>query len=233
MTAASQLLPGSDASDFTKIQFILNATLSGVQTVSVCKVIAVHPTTLTVDVQVLVNLMTSGGTSIPHGVIYGRPYFRAQGGTSGIILDPVINDIGILVFGSRDLSAVIAARGFANPGSQRQFDWADGIYLGGILNTTPTQYVQFATGGISIVSPTAVNVSSPDNTVDGPLNVTGATTLEDTLQVDGTSLLVGDVTGSGKITGATLHAGNGFTGTFATGDSRTATVVDGIIVGVA
>lgn len=184
-TAASQLLPGSDATDYTKISFIVAAALANMQTVSICEVSAVHAGAQTVDVRVLVNIMTAAGTSIPHGVIYGRPYFRLQGGSSGIICDPGVGDIGIVVFGSRDLSAVIAAKGAANPGSQRQFDWADGVYLGGVLNSTPTQYLQFLAsgGGINLVSPTAVSITSPDNTVNGPLTVTGATTLESTLLV--------------------------------------------------
>jgi len=61
--------------------------------------------------QVLVNLVTGANISVPHGVISARPYYRAQGGTSGIILDPVVGDIGVMVFASRDSSAVVAAKG--------------------------------------------------------------------------------------------------------------------------
>lgn len=189
MTAAySQLLPGSDATDFTKIQFILAAALDQIQTASIVQVKAVNTGAQTVDVLVLANVMTKGGQSIPHGVIGNRPYFRLQGGLSGIICDPVVTDIGLMVFTSRDSSAVIAAKGAANPGSQRQFDWADGIYLGGLpgLNAAPTQYVQFLPGGagINIVSPGTVtingvtisaagNIKGPGSITDGGSHVLG------------------------------------------------------------
>ena len=196
MTASSQLLPGSDATDYTKISFIVAAALANMQTVSVCKVVAVNTSALTVDVQVLVNLMTGSGTSIPHGVISARPYYRAQGGSSGIILDPVAGDIGLLVFGSRDLSGVIAAKGAANPGSQRQFDWADGIYSGGLLNATPTQYLQFVAsdGGVKVHT-------GGDITLDSPLtNVTGDQVVDGDSTVEGVSMLVGLVTAVAGLT---------------------------------
>jgi hypothetical protein len=96
---------------------------------------------------------------------------------------------------------VIASKGAANPGSARRFSWSDGIYLGGVLNSAPSQYIQFAAGMINIETP--------------QLNVSGNATID------------------GAVHGATLHAGNGFSGSFATGDSRTATVVNGIIITVA
>lgn len=232
MSAVGQANPFSDASEFNMLDFIIARATDEMQTVSVGQVVAVNTGAKTVDVQVLVNLVTGANTPVVHEVIAGRPYFRLQGGGNAIICDPVVGDIGVVVFASRDITGVVAAKGAANPSSNRRFSWSDGIYLGGILNGAPTQYVEFLIGGITLHSPTAITIDSPDNTVDGPLAVTGGVTLEETLQVDGTSLLIGDVTGSGKITGATLHASNGFTGTFATGDSRTVTVVDGIITGV-
>ncbi len=201
----------SDASEFNAWSFLISLALGEVQTVSLARVEAVDTGAQTVDILILVNLVTGAGVQVPHGVISARPYLRAQGGVSGIILDPVAGDIGLVVFGSRDLTAVISAKGLANPGSQRRFSWSDGLYLGGVLNATPTQYLQFlaAGGGITLHS--------------------GGTVTLDTPTVHATD----DVTVDGDLHAATLHAANGFTGTFATGDSRTVTVVDGIITGVA
>lgn len=241
----------SDASEYNTLDFVIARATEKMQTVSIVQVKAVNTGAQTVDVKVLVNLMTGASISVPHGVISARPYFRAQGGGNAIILDPVVGDIGIMVFASRDSSAVIAKKGLANPGSQRRFSWSDGLYFGGILNAAPTQYVQFlaAGGGIMIHSPGTVAIQAPATTVSGTLNVAGNTTLQATLAVTGTSTLTGAVTASagittttiaaasavlsGALTAATISAGNGFSGTFATGDSRTATVVNGIITGVA
>lgn len=197
MSAVGQSNPFSDASEYNTLQFVIARAIEEVQTVSIVKVMVVDTAAQTVDVLVLVNIITGANISVPHGVISARPYYRPQGGSSAIILDPVAGDIGIMVFGSRDLTAVIAAKGAANPGSQRKYSWSDGMYFGGILNGTPTQYIKFlpADGGIEIESPT--------------------------------------MTVSGDLHAATLHAADGWTGTFATGDSRTVTVVDGIITEVA
>jgi hypothetical protein len=190
----------SDASDFNSLSFIISQALAKVQTVTIASVKAVHTATLTVDVLVLVNLMTGAGTPVQHSTIYGLPYFRLQGGTSGVICDPVAGDIGIVVFGSRDLSGVISSKAQANPGSARMFDWSDGMYIGGVLNTAPAQYLQFASGGITLLSPTAITIQSPDNTITGPLTVTGETTfdaaviMDTTLNVTGATVLTGGLT---------------------------------------
>ncbi len=113
----------------------------------------------TVDVLPLVSMIDgfvdpkSGqmGHSIPHAIVYGLQYFRLQGGTNAVILDPAIGDIGMAILSDRDISSVVQNKGQANPGSQRRFDLADGVYVGGILNGTPTQYVQFTATGINIV----------------------------------------------------------------------------------
>jgi hypothetical protein len=198
-TASGQLLPGSDATDYTKINFIVQAALANMQTVTVCEVVAVHAATLTVDVQVLVNLMTATGQPIPHGTIYGRPYFRLQGGRYGaVICDPGAGDIGVLVFGSRDLSGVIANATAmpgspkpANPGSARQFDWADGIYFGGVLNATPTQYLQMNSAGMYLVAPTLFTITSPDIQIDGPSTFNGAAVFEDAVTMEMTLEVLG------------------------------------------
>jgi hypothetical protein len=200
MNSVGQANPFSDASEYNALSFIIARAIEKMQTVSIVQVKAVNTGAKTVDVVVLVNIITAAGVSIPHGVIEARPYFRLQGGANAIICDPAAGDIGVMVFASRDSTAVIAAKGAANPGSNSQFSWADGLYFGGILNGAPTQYIQFLTSSVKIE--TAL------------LTVTGNATID------------------GDVHGATLHAGNGWNGTFATGDSRTATVVDGIITSV-
>jgi hypothetical protein len=203
----------SDASEYNTLNFVIARATEKMQTVSIVQVKAVDTIKLTVDVQVLVNLVTGANVSIPHAVIFGRPYYRAQGGTSGIILDPVVGDIGIMVFASRDSSAVISAKGLANPGSQRRFSWSDGIYFGGILNVSPAQYLKFAAGGITLHSPTAITLDAPASTITGTADVTGATTLHATLAVTGTSTLTGAVMAPGGITTTTIAGASAvFTG---------------------
>jgi hypothetical protein len=115
-----------------------------------------------VDVMPLVSQVDGNNNTQRHGVVYGLPYFRIQGGANAVICDPVVGDIGYVVVSDRDISSVKsnAAKitGSANPsssnqvtpGSSRRNDLADGVYVGGILNATPKQYIQFTATGITI-----------------------------------------------------------------------------------
>jgi len=114
-----------------------------------------------VDVTPLVNQVDGNGMPTEHVTIFNIPYFRLQGGANAIILDPQIGDIGVCVFASRDISKVKVTKGKANPGSPRMYAYSDGMYLGGMLNGTPTQYVDFSTTGIRIHSPVSVKLDAP------------------------------------------------------------------------
>ena len=222
MSAYSQALPGSDANQYTLVSLLIQQALADMQTVSVAEVIAVHgggvAPTGTVDVQILVNLMTGNRQAVPHGVIYGLPFVRIQGGPNAVICDPVAGDIGLVTFASRDISGVKAAKGVANPSSYRVFDWADGIYVGGLLNATPTTYVQLAGGNVTIVATSAITLTSPSNKVNGPLEVTGATKLDSTLDVYGATTLHAILNGttavfSGSVTASSFIGSGGGGGT--------------------
>lgn len=124
-----------------------------------------------VDVLPLVNQIDGQGRATPHETIYGIPYFRMQGGTNAVIMDPQIGDIGICVFASRDISKVKATQDQANPGTFRSYSFSDGMYIGGILNGIPTQYVQFSTDGINLVSPVAINLVAPNINIHASSNL--------------------------------------------------------------
>jgi hypothetical protein len=174
-----QLEPEDGYSDFNNISFIANQVLNRISTAKVVKVVKVtnngdvSPVGF-VDVQILVNQIDGQGNATPHGIIHNLPYFRLQGGANAIIIDPQVGDIGISVMADRDISAVKQNKDQANPGSFRKFDAADGIYIGGILNGTPTQYIQYTQTGINIKSTNPVNITSPTVTINGDLHATGA-----------------------------------------------------------
>lgn len=96
-----------------------------------------------VDVQPMVNMLDGIGTGSEHGQIYNLPYARLQGGVNAVICDPQVGDIGVAIIADRDISTVKKTKKIANPGSRRRADLADGIYLFGILNVAPQQYVRF------------------------------------------------------------------------------------------
>jgi hypothetical protein len=127
-----------------------------------------------VDIKPLVNQVDGAGNVVPHGVIYHCPYFRYQGGSNAIILDPVVGDIGLAVFAERDISSAVASQAQAAPGSWRQHDMADGMYVGGFLGkAAPTQFVEFSASGITITSPTKITLTAPAVQINSTVTCTG------------------------------------------------------------
>lgn len=174
--------PPNPATDYQALEFFVNAILSRARTAHPVSVQAVHGGGLgpigTVDVLPLVNQMNGIGQGQAHGTVFARPYIRWQGGSSAVILDPSINDVGLLVCCDRDISNVVANLAAALPASLRRFNFADGIYVGCSLSkTTPTQYVQFLpnAGGIKIISPQTVTIQGSQINLTGPVNANGAT----------------------------------------------------------
>ncbi len=195
---------GADgARQFEAISFLIRNMLSKLNTATLVKVMAVTNSGGVsavgfVDIMPMVNMLDGKGNAVAHKTIYRCPYLRIQGGSNAVILDPQVGDIGIAVFADRDISSATANKAPSNPGSFRQFDAADGMYLGGVLNGVPSQYVQFAAAGITIHSPSAVVLSAPDVQINcTTLEIaatTSATITTPTLTVNGNVTSTGTVT---------------------------------------
>ena len=192
--------------EFDRIAFMVQQALGKMQTATLVRIESctnaggLSPVGY-VDVTPLVNQLDGQGNPTPHVTIYNVPYFRLQGGANGIIIDPQKGDIGVAVFASRDISQVKTTKKQGNPGSHRQYSFADGMYLGGMLNGTPTQYVQFSAAGIKIHSPVAVVLDAPDiqlNAATVEINGTTSTTVTTpTFTVNGATVLNGTISQTG------------------------------------
>ena len=106
-----------------------------------------------VDVKPMVHMLDGAGNIHELGTQYHVPYFRLQGGSNAVIIDPQVGDIGICAFASRDISAVKRNKKASAPSSRRQFDCSDGLYIGGVLNGAPSQFIHFMSNGIKVFSP--------------------------------------------------------------------------------
>ena len=182
------LRPSSLWGVYNNLRFVVEQALANVQTATIVKVIAcsndggLSPVG-TVDVQILANQVSigSGGQMVgtPHLTMYGLPYLRVQGGANAIIIDPQPGDIGIAVFASRDITNVKSTKAQANPGSFRTHDFSDGMYIGGLLNGVPTQYIKFLDTGIEIVSPNNLRMTVGSASVEimesGEVSITAPT----------------------------------------------------------
>lgn len=221
MTASTNQQPRDVASDYATIQFVVGQLTQGMATATLVRVMActndggLSPVG-TVDVQLLVDQVTGDGQTVPHGVVFKAPYSRIQGGANAIILDPQPGDLGVCVFASRDISAVksdpVAARdrmpvAGATPGSKRIFSLSDALYMGGMLNGVPTQFIQYNSDGIRIVSPTRVRVEAPtiDLIAEGVVNIQAPTInlKGEVVQTDGDVSMAQDLDVTGTVTGHT------------------------------
>lgn len=206
---SGQLKPQSTWGEFNNIAFMVQQALGKMQTATLVRIESctnaggLSPVGY-VDVTPLVNQLDGQGNPTPHVTIYNVPYFRLQGGANGIIIDPQKGDIGVAVFASRDISQVKTTKKQGNPGSHRQYSFADGMYLGGMLNGTPTQYIQFSTAGIRIHSPTRVKIDAPDVLIEAQtveINASTSTTVTTpTFTVNGNAVVNGNTTMAGGVT---------------------------------
>jgi hypothetical protein len=178
--------PQDTRTDYDAQHFLIEQLINRLATTALVRVVAVTSAGAvapvgTVDVVPMVHQVDGVGDPTPHATIFNVPYFRAQGGADAIIIDPKVGDVGIAVFCSRDITGVKRSKAPSNPGSLRKYDWADALYIGGLLNGTPSQYVRFSAEGVSVVStskvsvttPTTVEITAPQTTINGNLTVVG------------------------------------------------------------
>jgi len=161
------------SSEYLAQVFLIKSLIARMATVTLVQVVKVTNTGGVaavgfVDLQPLVSQVDPNMNPTPHAIIRNNPYFRIQGGANAIIIDPEVGDVGIALFASRDISAVNSTLVGGNaavgqdpisPGSFRKYDMADALYLGGVLNGVPTQFIQFTSTGIVVTSPHDVTVN--------------------------------------------------------------------------
>ena len=209
-----QLTPYGANTPLTAVAFIVRQIMALLDTMIPVQVVAVHPgngtppTAGTVDVQLLISTLDGAGNSTEQGIVYGLPYFRPQGGPWAIIIDPAKNDFGYIICAARDISNLVAALKAGNsplvtPGSFRKYNVADGIYVGGALNTVPKCTVWFKPDGTLKISDTNGNVL---DTTSGTWVFTGNVEMQGTLKVDELETgeaglnVTGAITATGEIT---------------------------------
>lgn len=150
--------------------FMVEQIVNKVNTAELVKVIAVDEAKKEIDVIPIVAKPDSEGQRIEPAPIYGIKYIEWQYGTNAIIATPVVNDIGLLVVCTKDVSSIESGL----VGSYRRYNLADGIYFGGLcgFNATPTQFIKFDENGIEVTSPTALTVNAPTMTVNAQTSAT-------------------------------------------------------------
>lgn len=163
-------------------EWAIQRLIGRINTATLVRVLAVHPEPGAVgfvDVEPMVQQVTTTGVVMPGAPLYRLPYLRAQGGVSAIILDPAPGDIGLAVFAQHDITGAATTREPGPPATARRYDAGDGLFVGGFLNADPEQYVEFLpeAAGINVHTPGDLTVTAGGDatiTVGGDLAVTVA-----------------------------------------------------------
>lgn len=162
------------------------------------------------DVMPLVSGFSADGSRIDNSTVFNVPVWRLQRGPSAVIMDPIEGDIGLMLCCDRDITKVRDEKKESLPASKRVHSKSDGIYLGGVLNAEPSQYVKFSNDGIDIVSPLVVQVNG--NTVvvnadekislNAPVIEANGHLTQGSGSYAGDAMFGGTITATGEITGS-------------------------------
>lgn len=173
-----------------------------------------------VDVKPLVKQMDGLKNVTAHGTVHHLSYFRIQGGSNAIIIDPEVGDIGLAVIADRDSSVVQSTKKEGPAGSWRHHSLSDGVYIGGIRNSAPSQYIRFTSTGLEIVdvNGNTITTSSSGITVAPSSSASIINLDSDVINCNGNVQVESN-----------LSVGTGITCSFTTATGQTITVQDGIV----
>ncbi len=161
------------------LQFVIDSALmKGVNTALPVRVDAVYPGGTgpvgRVDVTPLVSQLDAARKNQLRATVYNVPYLRVQGGIAALIIDPAPGDIGIAIFAQDDISRVVTGiKGPVQPGSYRNFDMADAMYIGGIVNKQPEIYLELSQDKVATLhAPARVVVNTNEAVINARTSVT-------------------------------------------------------------
>lgn len=182
--------PHAPASEAESVSFNFERLLGGCYFIELAKVTEINADG-TVDLLPLVMQQDTAGNPIENAALYNIPVWRLQAGESAIKMSPIVGDIGIIAVCDKDITQVKASKGQSSPPTNRRHSKSDAVYLGGVgmLNSEPTQYIEFIDGQ-------PINVVAPNG-----FHVQGAITSSSSITA------AGEVTGNGIQLSTHLHGG--------------------------
>ena len=202
--------------EYDKVISQFNSLITNVNTAIPCKVVAIEKQEQRgvnivgfVDIQLMIEQTNGQKKGNETAIICNVPYVRIEGGTNAVIIDPEINDLGVAIFASRDITNFKEARRQTPPATWRKFSISDAIYIGGIRNQKPVQYIHFRNDGIEIYSPKRVHITTPTVLIDSD-NTTINTSAKTTINANGGCEINAETTNNGnvKINGNTKITGD-------------------------
>jgi len=193
---------------------VLNIAKHYSQTAYPCKVVAVHEyaTHILVDVDPLIQQLTTVGEPIATKTIYGLLVQRIQMGLCAIIIKPKIGDIGTAKICHSDISGFKSNGGKKSPPlNNQQNSYSNAIFeIGQTFSDAATTYIKVEDGKVTVHSTDAV-FECDTVTVNNDFVVKGKSNLQGDVKTDSA------ITNQNKNIGSTHTHGGVQTGGGTTG----------------
>lgn len=215
--------PNSNKSLTEALSLWIHSFSDSFNSVKIGKIVAVNTSNQTVDVQILHKRVMDGISTKrelrEYPPLLQVPFVVLGGGGSHLTFPISVGDNCLVFFCDFEIDNWWTS-GEAQPSNyERRHDISDAFALIGVHSMVDliqgyNQYVQLKYSGTSnIVVGQTIDITNEQTNVSGKLDVAN------------------DITGQAKAT-AELHDSRGVSGSFTTADSKTVTVVDGIITGI-
>ena len=171
------ITPEQSVGGAREMEFIIERMIGRAYTITLVKVVSVKAGATGpvgfVNATDLLQQVDGSNAGIPNEPMENLPYFRIQGGANAVIIDPKPGDLGLAAFARRDISVAKYSKEEGPPPSLRAHDVSDGIYLGGILNGAPTQWIHFLDSGIHLKATGEFKVDASHMQVNCTVTTTG------------------------------------------------------------
>ncbi|MGV3346427.1 phage baseplate protein [Enterobacteriaceae bacterium LUAb1] len=187
-------VPTNQANDADALASSFNKLLHSNHFINIVRVTDVRgeaPDLIVDAVPLVANIRSKDNSIIDSSVIHNIPVWRLQRGNSAIIMNPVPGDIGLIAVCDDDISVARETKKESVPGSKRKHSRSDAIYLGGLLNQQPNQFIEFSDNSINITSPGNISVICSTANITASNGVTVDTNL---------AHFTGNITANGDIT---------------------------------
>lgn len=136
--------------------FFIKSILREYNTALPCKILKADNTKFRFDVQPLLNYLDTNSRAIPAPILYNIPLCCTVGGTAGIIVEPQVGDVVLVVFIQRDwenLKRLLLEQQTGqsvNPNTSRVMKLQDGLIVAMIKSQNPPIYVKVVADKIEL-----------------------------------------------------------------------------------
>lgn len=156
--------------EFQSLDFFIDNKILEINTLKICQVTKVNADN-TVNVKSMVLHIDGENKPIPAVEWQNFPILRAQGGTSGFVIQYNVGDIVLVGFCDRDPQAVVRSKKESAPTTYLPFPLSGGIVLGAVLFANAQVYVK-TTDKVYCIGNFDVSLNA---NIQGALNVGGNT----------------------------------------------------------